>query len=198
VLPLVSAVVSAIITVGCTNTNAPTTNAATGFYVTGRTPPIGQSSQLTAIATFSDGTTKDVANQAAWSSSDTTVAAITSAGVLTVLQAGSANVTAVFQSLSGQFQLNLGLTTVAVTGVTTLTLCGPGGSCVGNATQLQAIATLADGAKNDVTMVATWSSSNQIVASVAGGLVTAHGVGEADISATYQTGSGAISLVVSP
>jgi hypothetical protein len=50
---------------------------------------IGETSQLTATARFSDGTLNDVTTQAQWSSSDATVVGVSSTGLLTTLKFGS-------------------------------------------------------------------------------------------------------------
>ena len=55
----------------------------------------------------------------------------------------------------------------------------------GSASQFVAMATLSDGSTQDVTSVATWSSSNASVATVSStGLVTAVGSGTTTIAAT--------------
>src|SRR5579859_691796 len=43
----------------------------------------GQTQQLSATATYSDGSTKDVTSTAAWSSNDPTVATVAAGGMLT-------------------------------------------------------------------------------------------------------------------
>jgi uncharacterized protein YjdB len=62
----------------------------------------GQSQQMTATATFSDGTARDVTRQATWRSSDPTVIAVNTAGVITAQQkAGTATITAAVGSVTG-------------------------------------------------------------------------------------------------
>jgi hypothetical protein len=62
----------------------------TGFAITGNIPltAIGESRQLTATATFSDGTTKDVTNESQWGSNTPSMIAVTSSGVVTVVAFG--------------------------------------------------------------------------------------------------------------
>ncbi|MDX6196852.1 MAG: hypothetical protein QOJ79_3 [Actinomycetota bacterium] len=80
--------------------------------------------------------------------------------------------------------------------VASLTVTGTS-PAVGGTSQLNATATLASGATQDVTAQATWSSSNTAVAIVsATGLVTGIASGSATVQASYQsmTGSEAIAL----
>ena len=69
---------------------------------------------------------------------------------------------------------------------------------VGQSVQLTATAVLSDGSSRIVTTDATWQSSNTAVAIVSpAGLVVAQAAGNADIRATYQARTGALSLNVS-
>jgi uncharacterized protein YjdB len=58
---------------------------------------IGSTTQLQAIATFNDGTTKDVTAGFEWRSSDTRTIGANSAGVLAALASGRANITGSYQ-----------------------------------------------------------------------------------------------------
>jgi hypothetical protein len=49
---------------------------------------VGETTQLTATATFSDGTTKDVTTEAQWGSNTPSVISVTSGGVVTVVAFG--------------------------------------------------------------------------------------------------------------
>lgn len=57
--------------------------------------------QLTAIATLSNGTTQTVTTQAAWSSTNPSVASVSGSGTVTVQNAGGADITAVYQGKLG-------------------------------------------------------------------------------------------------
>jgi hypothetical protein len=67
----------------------------------------GATSQLTATAHKSDGTTENVTNQATWQSSDTMVATVSGTGLVTALQAGTADITASFSSQAGRQTLQI-------------------------------------------------------------------------------------------
>lgn len=71
------------------------------------------------------------------------------------------------------------VTQVRISGTTSLTARG-------QTSQLSATATFSDGSTRSVTQEAEWTTSNDTVATVSGGLVTARDVGDADISVTYR------------
>ncbi len=54
-----------------------------------------------ATGTFSDGTTQVLSTQATWKSSSTSVASISSVGVATANNLGSAKITATFAGITG-------------------------------------------------------------------------------------------------
>jgi hypothetical protein len=58
---------------------------------------VGATSQLTATATFTDGTTRDVTNESRWTTSNPTVLTVSSTGLITAVQLGRALVTVNFQ-----------------------------------------------------------------------------------------------------
>jgi uncharacterized protein YjdB len=90
----------------CSNsTTAPTT--VSSVTVTGTVPTMGATSQFTARATLSDGTTQDVTGQATWQSSDSTVATVSATGSVTAIAAGTVNVMATYQTISGSDQITV-------------------------------------------------------------------------------------------
>jgi len=98
---------------------APTVNALT---VTGSAPLVGATSQFTATAAFSNGTTQNVTSQASWRSSNPSVASVNGSGVVSGLAAGTADVTATYQSASGTTHLAVSppvIPTYAISGLVT-------------------------------------------------------------------------------
>jgi hypothetical protein len=91
----------------CSSPTRPSTPSTISIFVTGTEPAVGQTSQLTAKAILSNGT-QDVTTQATWSSSNSAVATVTTGGLLTVLQPGTADITATYQGVSGKFSLSPG------------------------------------------------------------------------------------------
>jgi uncharacterized protein YjdB len=87
----------------CHSPTTPTTTSS--IAITGTVPAIGQTSQLTAKATLSNGTSQDVTAQATWLSSNTAVATVTTGGLLKALSLGGAQITATYQNMSGQFSV---------------------------------------------------------------------------------------------
>lgn len=82
--------------------------------------------------------------------------------------------------------------------VTGVVVSGNGAFTAKNETsQLTATANLSDNTSQNVTNSATWSSSNQLIASVSStGLVTAVSFGQATITAAYQGTQGALAVIV--
>lgn len=58
----------------------------------------GQTAQLAAQASYSDGSTKDVTSLVSWTSSDQTVATVSAIGLLTTFKAGTIGITATYQN----------------------------------------------------------------------------------------------------
>jgi len=80
-----------------------TTAAATALRVLPESTSLepGSFTRFTAVAEFSDGTTRDVTSSVTWTSSDATVAGITPKGVATPAASGMTTVTATMNHLSG-------------------------------------------------------------------------------------------------
>ena len=68
-----------------------------------------QTSQLTASVTMSDSTTKDVTSSATWVSSNSSIASVTSAGVVTALGNGTATITATYEGKSATVAATIAL-----------------------------------------------------------------------------------------
>jgi RHS repeat-associated protein len=62
---------------------------------------VGEQAQLTATGTYTDGTTADLTTQVIWTSSNESVATITSSGLVTALTVGTSLITASFTNPSG-------------------------------------------------------------------------------------------------
>ncbi len=61
---------------------------------------LGVTTQLAAIARFSDGSSQDVSDQSIWETSDSAVVTVSGTGLLTTVGYGAAEVTARFQGLT--------------------------------------------------------------------------------------------------
>lgn len=130
----------------------------------------GQTHSVTAIGTFTDGTTGDITNQVLWSSSNEAVAAVSnleqSRGTVTAIAPGNTSITAT-DAVTGL----VGSTLVFVNGeapsLVALTVSpNPESISVASSTQFSATGTFSDGTMQSLTNVVTWSSSTPTVATV--------------------------------
>jgi hypothetical protein len=91
---------------------------------------VGQSQQFAATGTYSDGTSHDLTSSATWSSSNTSVATISSAGLASGVSAGSSAMTATSGTISGSTTLTVAVPVVSAVTPSNVTL-GTAGSCTG-------------------------------------------------------------------
>ena len=129
-----------------------------------------------------------------WSSSDNTIATVSSSGLVTGVAAGTVTITATSEGKSGTASI-----TVAGAPVATVTVT-PASASVQAGQTVQLTATLKDASGNILTgRVVTWSSSNTTAASVnSAGLVTANAAGSATITATSEGKTGTSTITVTP
>jgi hypothetical protein len=95
-------------------TAAPTLTAVT---VTGDAPSIGGTAQFSATASLSNGIIQTVTSQAAWQSSNGSVATVASGGLVTAIGAGEADISASYQNVSGQRHVSVARPTFTVSGM---------------------------------------------------------------------------------
>ncbi len=138
-------IAAALLCSACSGGSQPTPPppTVTGVSVTGAasSPAPGDTAQLSATASFSDGTTQAVTSQAAWATTNASVATVSSSGLATFLSAGEADLKATYRGTTGtshvtvspkgppRFQLS-GIimesgTTHLLTGVTVTVADGP-------------------------------------------------------------------------
>ena len=184
------------VTATCTTNCAPT---LTSVSVTPATPSIGagQTAQMQATATYSDSTTKDVTSSATWSSSNPSVATVSSSGLVTGVADGTSTIQAAYGGITGS-------TTVTVFPVVTSLSVTPANPSItlGGALQMVATARFSDGSSQDVTQDAFWSS-NSAAAFVFpmfpnAGLVISEAPGIATIQADYGGVTGSTTVTVLP
>jgi uncharacterized protein YjdB len=157
------------------------------------TLPINGGAQFRATAQFSDGTTSDVTGAAAWSSSDPTVVSVFAGRVL-ALRAGTVGLLATFGGAGAK-----AVVVVTPASVVQVTVQPPFQSAgVGTQAVFTADALLSDGTHADVTSVATWSTDNPGVATIASGVATGISAGGVAVTATFAGFSGFAKLSISP
>jgi uncharacterized protein YjdB len=199
---------------GLTATATLTVSAATPTKLV-ITPPspsiqVGQTQAFVATLVYDDNTTSIVTAQATWSTSDPSVATITTAGgggpggggpggggTATAIAAGSATITATSSGLTGTATLTVTDPPLDSIQVTTVNPDIPVGATV----QFTATAVFKDNSTRNVTALATWSSSSSSTAVVANsggtiGRASALAAGSTTISATYQGVTGTYQLKV--
>ena len=154
---------------------------------------VGGAQTFTAAAKDQNG--NPFSTTVTWSSSDTTVGTINSAGVFTALAAGTTTISATSGSVSGTASVTVSapaptpvLTTITVS-PSTATLV------VGNTRQFTAATKDQNG--NPISAAVTWSSSNTTVGTIdSTGKFTAHAAGVAAVEAASGTVSGTAAVTV--
>ncbi len=152
----------------------------------------GATRQLTATALYNNGASQDVTALASWQSSNSTVASVSTSGLVTANAVGTATITASYRGYSGSTTITVPRTITALSVSPSSITLSPGSGY-----QLTATAAYDDGTTTNVTSSAAWSSSNTAVASVsAGGYITASSTGTATIAAVYGGYSSSMTVTV--
>jgi hypothetical protein len=183
-------------------TVAPATLVSIAVGPANPTVPVGVDQPFTATGTFSDASTQDLTALAAWTSSVTTVAAVSNApwspGVATAIAAGSATITASYAGVTGFTTMAVAaqtLSSIDVQPVTTTILAGAA---------VQYVATGYYGATaRDLTRDVTWSSSGLAasISNAVGSQGLARGVSSGTVTILARLGNVASTgrtLTVSP
>ncbi|MBJ6727384.1 DUF3443 family protein [Geomesophilobacter sediminis] len=160
---------------------------------------LGTTQAFTVTGTYTDNSTADLTGSVTWSSSATSVATIgSSAGsvVATGLGVGQTTITATLGDITAS-------TTLTVTGASLVSITvAPGDSslALGLTRNFTASGTFSDSTTQDVTDIATWSSSAPGVATISNsagtvGQATAAAVGTTTITATVTPTAGSVGIV---
>ena len=147
-----------------------------------------------AVVTLSDATTQDVTATATWTSSSTTLATVSSAGVARGVRAGMATIKASVGAISGTATLTV--TSAQLVSIA-LNPTNPA-AAVGVKVAFTATGTFSDGTISDVSSSATWKSSAGNVASIDATThdATTLAAGTTTISAAVGSLSGSTTLTV--
>ena len=153
----------------------------------------GASLQLVAQGNYSDGTIKDISSSVTWSTSDSTVATASVAGLLTSKKAGSVIATAAQGSISGTMKV-----TVSGAALSSISISGGSAVAAGVSEQLTAQGTYTDSSTQAITSQVTWQSSDATVATVSSsGMLKSLKAGTVTVSATMTSVTGNASVTVS-
>src|SRR5438876_6567519 len=75
---------------------------------------VGQTQQMKATGAYNTGTSQDLTSSATWASSDSTVATVTTGGMLTAKAAGTCSITAKIGAASGSFNITIAPALVSI------------------------------------------------------------------------------------
>lgn len=173
-------------------------NGLTSISVTPVAPSIGAGLQqrFTAVGTFSDGSSENLAS-ALWTSSALNVAAVsgdtTNPGVVASAAQGTATITASAAGASG-----LATLTVTVPTLVSITLSPSEDTLpLGATQQFTATGVYSDGSTQDLTSIATWSSSASVVTEInSSGVAAGLFQGTATIQASFGSVNASTTLTV--
>jgi trimeric autotransporter adhesin len=151
----------------------------------------GRTQQLTATGTYSDGTKAAITTGISWTvSSGSTAVSVSSTGVVTAAQIGTADVVATVGAITATASVQVdpaALTSIAITPATTSLALGRSGT-------LTVTGTYSDLSTAPITSGITWASSSAS-ATVTNGVVNASAVGSATITATVTGAAPATAAV---
>jgi uncharacterized protein YjdB len=156
----------------------------------------GTSQQFTAIGTYSDGSTQNLTSAVKWTSSPTTVATVVpTSGLAAGVGIGTATITATSGSINASATLNVGQPTLVSLAITP---ANPS-FALGTTQPFTATGTYSDGSTLDLTNSATWTTTDNTIATVnAQGLVTSVALGSTSVTATSGLISGSTTLTITP
>ena len=182
-----TATITAVIgSVTATSTVTATSAVVTSLTVSpaSTTLAAGQTQQFAAIATMSDGTQQTITTSVHWSVSDPTKGTISNSngtnGFLTTTAAGTFQVTAAINSVSGSANVTVSAATLSSLAITP----NPESLPAGTTQALTVTGSYTDGSTANLTASATWSSASASVATVtSSGLVSGNSVGSTTITA---------------
>src|SRR6478736_4168426 len=147
----------------------------------------GTSLKLTAVGTFSDGSTSSNLSGLSWKSSKPNIAQVRGSGLAHGKKAGTVTISAAAAGIKGTTTLTVGTGTLTSVAITPL----DSSVTLGNTQQFTATGSFSDGTNQDITLTTHWSSSSASVATIANapsvaGVATTLGVGTTSIGANAK------------
>ena len=158
--------------------------ALTGLVISpsSATLAIAESQQLSVTGLYSDNSNEVLDTLVTWESSDSSIANISTSGVVLAVSGGTSSITASLGEVSEIVQITVlqDLGSITITPITSTLK-------VSETVQLTATNIFPNGTTQDITSLVSWSVANSEVFEVSDtGLVTALSTGTAAVSATYE------------
>ena len=97
----VLALTLAVFAAACNNDSSTSASTVSSVVVAGAIPTVGTTSQFSATANLSSGTSQDVTSVSTWSSSNTSAAIVSATGLVTAVGSGSSVITATYSNVVG-------------------------------------------------------------------------------------------------
>jgi uncharacterized protein YjdB len=144
---------------------------------------IGKTYTTTVTGKYSDGTTRPITSGATFQSSNTSVATVSTSGVITGIKAGKAKINVTYSGKTATIQI----TVAEMPKLSSISLNTPIINVTRNGTKSMVVtARYADGTTQNVTALATYQSSRTTIATVSStGIVRGVAVGTADITVAF-------------
>jgi uncharacterized protein YjdB len=177
----------ALMTAGCKNFFIGPTLTTVAVSPSMPSIAVGKAQQMVATGTYDNGTTDKVTDSAGWSTSDSTIATVSSTGLVAGVASGNATISATLNGLSGSTTV-----TITVANLSSISITSTSQSVSsGQTAQFTATGLLQNGNTVDLTDSVTWTSSNTAVATIdSSGLVTAQTVTSTETTnVTAKSGS---------
>ncbi len=154
--------------------------------------PQSDDTQLEVFAIFTTGVGEDIAGLASYGSSDSSIALVTSEGVVVCVGEGDATITAQYLGVSDTISVAVGATPpLAIAFAPSTLTCSPDESY-----EVQVLASWDDGTTTDVSLSATYSSNDTLVATASLGKVYCLSEGPATILAGVSGVTSVLSVEV--
>ena len=148
--------------------------------------PVGVSCYLNAIVHYGNGESKNVTEEATWSSADKNIATIDETGKVTPVKVGTVEITASYGRIDTVVTLTV--TDAALQSIKIESKTGTFTTPSNIDLNLIAIGTFTDGSSSRITEDVAWSSSDTAIATVDKGVVSPLKGGEIYVSATSADG----------
>jgi len=154
--------------------------------------PESDDTQLEAFAVFTTGAGEDVTDRTLYSSSDSSIAVVTTQGVVVCVGEGETSITAEYLGVSEAVEVVVGAIAPRALNFSSSTLACTAGELY----EVQVLASWEDGTTTDVSLSATYSSSDTSVATALLGQVYCQSEGTANIIAAVSGVTSVLSVEV--